>query len=519
MSLRVLAVSAPQFPAGGVGARALSSADPVSLYNACRLCAEAAALGQGPWGDSNFVGHRAARREATFLLHSADEVPRFAEQVARLKPNLVLIGAMSVCFPGAVACARAVKEILGDRVCVVLGGRHPSETVYQQAGGVICHHPGSPLLLMAQGVIPTCFDVVVSGDGEAFIRGMGELVADTIHSGQPAALACEKLPDLQLVPGRWVAGSVSGSQIKCVASRGPALPYGTMPSPAELFGVRTSFEVFGGRRTAQVFSDVGRGCIYDCQFCSERRTVTGAPVDLGGSPDRLFRNIRSAVSVIQEDSPGQGASAFVEDSTLLTFTPALVERFITQMEEAALDVQFGGQLTIDQILSRSDLLRRLREVGLTYLFVGLETSSPEHVGGISKDVKRKSAPWLARAESVMERLTDLGIHCGVAVLFGLGESHDARLALADQLTDWRARFRRPNPISMNWAVQHPLRGDDGGTGYTYTEWAVPDGPFLEPFRDFGEASVRYPLAGQPPPNLDEVRDVHRAFTSIGVVAN
>ena len=484
------------------------------MYNACRLGAQAAALGQGPWGDSNFAGHRTERREAVFLLHSAEDVPIFVEQVNRLKPNLVLIGAMSVCLPGAVVCARAVKQVIGDQVCVVLGGRHPSESVYQQAGGTISHHPSSPLLLMSKGVIPACFDVVVSGDGEAFIRGVGELVADVVHSGQPAALARERLPDLEFIPGRWVAGSVSGSQIKCVASRGPALPYGTMPSPAELFGVRTSFEVFGGRLTAQVFSDVGRGCIYDCQFCSERRSVTGSPLDLRGSPDRLFQNIRSAVRVIQEDSPGLGASAFVEDSTLLTFNPNHVERFITQMQEATLDVQFGGQLTIDQILSRPDLLGRLREVGLTYLFVGLETSSPEHVGGISKDVKRKSAPWLARAESVMERLTDLDIRCGVAVLFGLGESREARLALADQIANWRSRFRRPNPISMNWAVQHPLRGDDGGTGYTYTEWSVPEGPFLEPFRDFGEASVRYPLAGQPRPNLDEVREVHCAFTSM-----
>ena len=67
---------------------------------------------------------------------------------------------------------------------------------------------------------------------------------------------------------------------------------------------------------------------------------------------------------------------------------------------------------------------------------------------------------------------------------------------------------------MNWAVQHPLGGDDGGTGYSYTRWAIPQGPFLEAFRDFGEASVLYPLAGQPAPVWAEVLEIRDAIAEL-----
>jgi hypothetical protein len=80
---------------------------------------------------------------------------------------------------------------------------------------------------------------------------------------------------------------------------------------------------------------------------------------------------------------------------------------------------------------------------------------------------------------MIELLADLGVKCGVAVLFGLGEAHEQRLALVEQVRHWRATYEGPAPISMNWAVQHPLLGQDGGTGYTYTDWAFPRAQTLD----------------------------------------
>jgi hypothetical protein len=149
-----------------------------------------------------------------------------------------------------------------------------------------------------------------------------------------------------------------------------------------------------------------------------------------------------------------------------------------------------------------------------YLFVGLETFSPQMIGGMSKDVGRRGAPWMVRAERAFEILADARIQGGVAVLFGLGESHASRLALLEHVREWRATLGMPWPVSLNWAVQHPLFGSDGGCGYTYTDWAVPEGPFLGAFRDFGEASLRYPLAGVSVPALSEVLEVQAAVADL-----
>jgi B12-binding domain/radical SAM domain protein len=514
MELRVLALAAPQFADDPGFSRALNSEDPASLFNACRLAARLAEQGEGPWGDSNWAASRCARRDAVLLLRSfGGEVSRLQHRLETLRPHLLLIGSMSICLPGAVACARLARQCLGDRVCVVLGGRHPTETIYLHKDRVT-HHSGSPLRLMAEGAIPEVFDVVVAGDGEHLVAALGEVVARTVAHGGAASRAAEDLASLSQVPGRWIIGTCRGGHVETAVGRGPSLPYAEMLPPCALFGVRARFNVFGGRPTAHVFSDVGGGCIFDCTFCSERRLAMGPLRDPEASADRLAEQVAAAARVIAEDYPGQGASAFVEDSTFLSYVPRLVERFVARMASARLDMRLGGQLTIDQVLARPPMLRALRSVGLEYLFVGLETFSPAEVGGMSKDVRRNRGGWIARAEEAFTRLREAGIRGGVAVLFGLGESHASRLALIEQMRLWRRAFGMPYPISMNWAVQHPLFGHDGGSGYTYTDWALPGPEFVDAFRDFGEASWRYPLAGVPRPCLAEVIEIRDAVTDL-----
>lgn len=53
--LRVLAISAPEKELMHSNSNALSSADPVSLQNACRYAALLANEKQGAWGNSNWA--------------------------------------------------------------------------------------------------------------------------------------------------------------------------------------------------------------------------------------------------------------------------------------------------------------------------------------------------------------------------------------------------------------------------------------------------------------------------------
>jgi hypothetical protein len=106
-------VAAPELPEGGLGRHALKSSDPASLYNACRVAAHLADKQIGPWGQTRWSQSRRARRDSIMLMHSLKEdMPLFEELLLRERPDLLLIGAMSVCLPGAIACAaRASDEV------------------------------------------------------------------------------------------------------------------------------------------------------------------------------------------------------------------------------------------------------------------------------------------------------------------------------------------------------------------------------------------------------------------------
>jgi B12-binding domain/radical SAM domain protein len=516
MALRAVAVAAPELPEGGPGVFTLKSSDPASLFNACRVAARQAVQGTGPWSDTPWAQSRKDRRDRVLLMHSlADDMPAFEALLGREQPNLLLIGAMSVCLPGAVACAVRAKELLGDDVCVVLGGRHPSETMYaDEKTGKVSHHVSSPVRLMAEGLVPRVFDLVIGGEGEEVICRLGEAVAEQVRAGRSPSDAAAIAARVQGAAGRWVAGWYDGDGPCVVVGNGAPLHRESLPTPAESFGVTARFDVFGGRLTGHVFSDTGNGCVFDCDFCSERRSVTGGLFEAGTAAGRLVRQLRAVAEVVAADWPGQGAAAFVEDSTLVGGSPRQLADLTRLLGEADLPMRFGCQFTIDQILSRGDLIEDLHAVGLDYVFIGVETLEPLQIGGMDKDQRSRNGSWSSRSQRAIDRLAGIGVQAGAAVLFGLGETQERRLALLRQLAEWRLEYGSPSPISLNWATQHPLRGADHGTGYRYTDWSVPPGAWAEAFADFGEATAVYPIRGAQPARLEEVEEVVRLYKEL-----
>jgi len=506
--LRVVAVAAPDWLSGKKDDNALNSSDPASLYNACRVAAQRALYGTTGWRKSNWAGRGRAGVRANFqLLYSLDNLPEFKRLLEREKPNLLLLGAMSLCMPGAIECAKIAREMFGRDILIVLGGRHASETIYlwnskARHPGDVLHHRGSPSRLIREGRIQPVFDAVVSGEGEFLIAELGEIVAASRASYDPG----EIFGKLSLkTPGDWIVSLPSeGSDI---VSSGVPIDQNELPPLASLFGVSASFGIFNGRMTAHVFSDIGRGCVYNCDFCSERSSITGGTKDLGNAAFRLYRQFSDAVAVIEQDHPGRGASAFVEDSVLLGGSPRALDQLAELMEKAPLPIEFGAQLTVDQILKRGNQLARLSKVGLRYIFIGLETNEPSEIGGMSKDIGGKDGSWKDRSERVFELLRHIGIACGVALLFGLGESHSSRIALLNRLISAKRETGMPTVLSANWAVQHPLQEHGRDVGYDYVEWGTPIGIYLELFHHFGEASLNYRMMGVEPPSIDELNEI------------
>jgi len=506
--LRVVAVAPPDAVRGKKDGRALNSSDPASLFNACRVAAHRALFEAGPWQKSNWGGGSRSQVRANFLLlYSLDDIPEFIQLLGREKPNVLLLGAMTLCMPGAIECAKIAREMFGSDILIVLGGRHASETIYlwnakaRQPADVL-HHRASPSRLIRIGRIPPVFDAVVSGEGEFVIADLGEIVAQS----QPPYNAREIFGKLDSsTPGDWIV-SLPQEDLEIV-SAGTLIDPNSLPPLAPLFGVSASFDIFHGRLTAHVFSDVGRGCVYDCDFCSERSSITGGLKDVNNAAARLYHQLEEASRVIEEDHPGRGASAFVEDSVLLGGSLRALDALADLLERRPLPIEFGAQLTIDQVLTREPQLARLARVGLRYLFIGLETINPDEIGGMSKDIGGRKGSWASRARQVFDILARNKIDCGCALLFGLGETHENRIALLDELIRLRRHSGQPSLLSANWAVQHPLRDNIHDPGYEYVDWGTPAGPYVDLFHHFGEASLVYPIIGQKPPELRDVQEV------------
>lgn len=511
LPLRVVALAPPDHAEGELGRGVLTGADPASLFNACRYAASLAVNGVSAWGKSNWAGNRRSRRDCFILLDSfKEDVGAFEDLLRKERPNFLIIGSMTVCFPGAIACAAIAKKMFGDDICVVLGGRHPSETIYKNEDGTVSHLPGSPLELMRNGTIDPVFDIVVSGQGEYLIATIGELIAGMAQDGVKPIQMRHEIQRLTECPGDWTVGILEGGDILTVQGVGTDIDFNDLLPPCELFGISEAFDVFEGRPTAHVFSDTGRGCIFDCDFCSERYSVVGRPVQLADGADRLFRQLQAAVKVVKEDHPdAPGASAFVEDSTLLVGSKPSLRKLANLILDSGLDIRFGAQLTVDQILLRQEELKLLHRAGLTYMFVGVETSDVSVATTLSKNSKKDAEEeWIDRSFRALVSLHQMGIKSCIALVFGLGETHESRLAVLGKIKAWRRDYGFPARLSMNWGVQHPLQTlRNDGSDYTYHEWSVPPGPFLEQFKNFGESTYRYPMHGVERPVLKEVIEV------------
>jgi hypothetical protein len=88
------------------------------------------------------------------------------------------------------------------------------------------------------------------------------------------------------------------------------------------------------------------------------------------------------------------------------------------------------------------------------------------------------------------------------------------MRLLHQLAMWKQEYGVPQPVSLNWAVQHPLKGEDGGASYRYYKWGMSTNEWIDAFADFGEASTEYPIAGQKPPVLNEVLEISQFYREI-----
>lgn len=515
--LKVLGVSAPHYirkPKDTI-TDSLNSNDAFSLYNAYKIAAYKAENKDENWGTSNWNTKEGRDNSILLLQYYYNDVPRFLEKLKELEPNLLFIGSMTLGFAGAIEIAKLAKNVLKEKVFIVLGGKHINETLYEENGN-IKQLQSSPLLLMRNKKIPPIFDMICSGDGEEILYQIGNAVNQSLKANLDFRHVY-RYEGLKKAKGDWILGWINDkNECQFLRSRKEDLDYNMMPLTNELFNICTKFDIFDkSDLTAHTMSYLSKGCVHNCFYCSECSKINGSLKQTENAARRLYNNLESIQKIGKSRYNCVKMSAFVEDSILLAGNPIWLNQLSDLLKTNPLQIEFGAQFTIDTLLNEDNqkVIAKLAKQGFKYIFVGLETNNEDIANRMNKNKNKKKLSWIEKNENVIRFIKSINMKYGVSVLFGLGESQSDRIRLMEMIHNWQKNYGLPNIISMNLAVQHPLRNNEE---YDYIEWGTDENSeYLEIFVEmFGEASEKYKLPGVVLPTINELKELQKSFSMI-----
>jgi selenocysteine lyase/cysteine desulfurase/radical SAM superfamily enzyme YgiQ (UPF0313 family) len=521
-ALSLMAVSAPHWiRSASTESATITSRTPFSLQNAIRLAVDKALKKEGALGTSNWSSRKGIDESVLLMEHWENEKEGLEKRMRDIQPDILFIGAMTPSFPGAIEVAKLAKDVLGEKVLTVIGGKHVNETFFsdKKDAKTIKHTKGSPLRLIQEGTIDPVFDLACAGRCEELILAIAEEVGQLLNQGKNTRGIYGSVDSwTQAVRGDWLAGWVDHASIQDRQSVGFPLKINQMPVPAKLFGIKGKFDVFGTEHTAHAFSETSSGCSFDCFFCSERSTINGRMQQPETASDRLLRQFKTIKEVALQEHGTDSVSVFLEDSTFLGLNkkPDQLLCLAELMKAEQFTIPFGGQFTVDLLLDPEiqEAVLALKEVGFTYIFAGMETEDEDIAKTMSKNTS-KGLSWIERNEQAIAFLKKAGIKYGVAVLFGLGETQEKRLQQLDQLKAWQDTYQSPCVVSLNIAGIHPLQKQTGEEP-NFAEWGTPaDSPYLAIFqRIFGEASTKYLVKPELLPTLAELEEIEKRYKAL-----
>lgn len=510
---QVLAVTAPHWIKipDEVFQISLNSLEPFSLQNAIRLALSKAKDEKSGWSMSNWRHSESYKKSIMLYQDFEGQKSDYINRLLEIKPNLLIISTMTLGYSGAIKIASIAKDILGNNVFVILGGKHIIETVYLQNDKIELNK-SCPLYHMKNGIIPKIFDLVISGDGEELIYYIGEIISECTYGDFHKAFF-ENLNILENANGHWIIGYIDQYENVKHLSKNSIIDQDKMPFPSEFFIPKSNFSVFETDLTFHSYSYMSKGCLHDCFYCSERISINGKYKQSETAPDRLLKQFKIIQKYQIENS--FRASAFIEDSILLGGKISLLKKFRDLLKKHEFNIPFGGQFTIDLLLNKNYqlILNELSKLGLSYIFIGVETNVQRIANLMNKNLNDK-IDWITKIENVIEFLSSININCGFSLLFGLGENHTDRINILNQIVQWQKKYFQPKIISLNLATLHPLRINKD---IDFIEWGTNvDSAFLQVFTEiFGEASEKYPIINDPIiGSLNELNEIREKYKQI-----
>ena len=294
-------------------------------------------------------------------------------------------------MPEVVDLAKWVKTVLPG--CLVFAGGHSVSFV---AGQVLEH---------AQGAI----DVVLKGEGE---------------TGAPALLAAAPDRALATVPG---AVSLDGA--------------GPPPVMAHSLDEHLPARHLGGRRRKYFIGvmdpaasiEFTRGCPWDCSFCSAW-TFYG----------RSYRRLSPAAAAEDMARIAEPGVFIVDDVAFIKADEG--EEIARQLERRRIRKQYYLETRCDVLIRNTEVFRRWRRLGLTYMFLGLEALDEEGLTAFRK----RSTP------AVNNKALEIARSLGLSVAINIIADPDWDQARFAYVRDWAMRV----PEIVNITVQTPYPGTE-----------------------------------------------------------
>jgi hopanoid C-3 methylase HpnR len=293
--------------------------------------------------------------------------------------------------PEVVDLARWVKTVLPQ--CLVFAGGHSVSFVAEQ---VLAHAGGA-------------IDVVLRGEGE---------------TGAPALLAAAPDRALAEVPG-------------AVTAAGPGRPPRLLPSlddhlPARHLGGRRR-RYFIGVMDPAASIEFTRGCPWDCSFCSAW-TFYG----------RSHRRLSPDAAVEDMARIAEPGVFIVDDVAFIKAEDG--DQIAAQLERRGIRKQYYLETRCDVLLRNTEVFRRWRRLGLTYMFLGLEALDEEGLTAFRK----RTTP--AVNNKALEVARSLGLSVAINIIADPDWDH-ARFAY---VRDWAMSV----PEIVNITVQTPYPGTE-----------------------------------------------------------
>ena len=143
-----------------------------------------------------------------------------------------------------------------------------------------------------------------------------------------------------------------------------------------------------------------RGCVFDCSFCSVQNFYREAP-----GPARRSRSPANVVDEMQWMADELGVRVFIfKDDDISTRGPkhgAWIEAFAAELEQRCLAnrVLFRISCRVDEVVG--DRLKRLQDVGLTAVYLGIESGNEN---GLRHFNKRYGLADIIRAADTLDEL-------------------------------------------------------------------------------------------------------------------